>query len=36
MTPSAQERARKIKIVLFDVDGVWTDGTIWLVPGRPG
>jgi 3-deoxy-D-manno-octulosonate 8-phosphate phosphatase (KDO 8-P phosphatase) len=26
-------RARKIKIVLFDVDGVWTDGTIWLVPG---
>jgi 3-deoxy-D-manno-octulosonate 8-phosphate phosphatase (KDO 8-P phosphatase) len=35
MTPSAQERARKIKIVLFDVDGVWTDGTIWLVPGRP-
>ncbi len=35
MTPSAQDRARKIKIVLFDVDGVWTDGTIWLVPGRP-
>ena len=33
MALSAQDRARKIKIVLFDVDGVWTDGTIWLVPG---
>ena len=32
--PSAIDRARRIKIVLFDVDGVWTDGTIWLVPGR--
>ncbi|HUA92300.1 MAG TPA: HAD hydrolase family protein [Terracidiphilus sp.] len=28
------DRARKIKIILFDVDGVWTDGSIWLVPGR--
>jgi 3-deoxy-D-manno-octulosonate 8-phosphate phosphatase (KDO 8-P phosphatase) len=28
-------RARKIKIILFDVDGVWTDGTIWLVPSGP-
>ena len=27
------DRARKVKIVLFDVDGVLTDGTIWLVPG---
>ena len=35
MALTAQDRARKIKIVLFDVDGVWTDGTIWLVPGRP-
>jgi 3-deoxy-D-manno-octulosonate 8-phosphate phosphatase (KDO 8-P phosphatase) len=33
MALTAQDRARKIKIVLFDVDGVWTDGTIWLVPG---
>jgi 3-deoxy-D-manno-octulosonate 8-phosphate phosphatase (KDO 8-P phosphatase) len=33
MTLTAQDRARKIKIVLFDVDGVFTDGTIWLVPG---
>lgn len=32
MTLSAEERARRIKIVLFDVDGVLTDGTIWLVP----
>jgi len=33
MALTAQDRARKIKIILFDVDGVWTDGTIWLVPG---
>ena len=26
------DRAQKIKIVLFDVDGVLTDGTIWLFP----
>lgn len=26
------ERAKKIKIILFDVDGVLTDGTIWLFP----
>jgi 3-deoxy-D-manno-octulosonate 8-phosphate phosphatase (KDO 8-P phosphatase) len=32
MSLSAQDRARKIKIILFDVDGVLTDGTIWLVP----
>jgi 3-deoxy-D-manno-octulosonate 8-phosphate phosphatase (KDO 8-P phosphatase) len=32
MTPTAHERARRIKIILFDVDGVLTDGTIWLVP----
>jgi 3-deoxy-D-manno-octulosonate 8-phosphate phosphatase (KDO 8-P phosphatase) len=36
MTISAQERARKIKIIIFDVDGVFTDGTIWLVPGMTG
>ena len=35
MTLSAQDRARRIKIILFDVDGVLTDGTIWLVPA-PG
>jgi 3-deoxy-D-manno-octulosonate 8-phosphate phosphatase (KDO 8-P phosphatase) len=32
MTLSAHDRARRIKIILFDVDGVWTDGTIWLFP----
>ena len=32
MTVSAQDRARKIKIILFDVDGVLTDGGIWLIP----
>jgi 3-deoxy-D-manno-octulosonate 8-phosphate phosphatase (KDO 8-P phosphatase) len=32
MTESPQERARRIKIILFDVDGVWTDGTIWIYP----
>lgn len=35
MTISAEERARRIRIILFDVDGVLTDGGIWLVPG-PG
>lgn len=32
MSQSAQDRARKIKIVIFDVDGVLTDGGIWLFP----
>lgn len=32
MNQSAQDRARKIKIVIFDVDGVLTDGGIWLFP----
>src|ERR1700728_5054642 len=36
MTLSAQDRARLIKIILFDVDGVLTDGTIWLVPAPGG
>jgi 3-deoxy-D-manno-octulosonate 8-phosphate phosphatase (KDO 8-P phosphatase) len=30
------ERARKIKVILFDVDGVLTDGTIWLFPAPAG
>jgi 3-deoxy-D-manno-octulosonate 8-phosphate phosphatase (KDO 8-P phosphatase) len=34
--PSVIDRAREIKIILFDVDGVLTDGTIWLVPGLAG
>jgi len=32
MTLSAQDRGRRIKIILFDVDGVLTDGTIWIYP----
>jgi 3-deoxy-D-manno-octulosonate 8-phosphate phosphatase (KDO 8-P phosphatase) len=32
MSLTAHERARRIKVILFDVDGVLTDGTIWLVP----
>lgn len=30
------ERAKKIKVLLFDVDGVLTDGTIWLQPAPAG
>ena len=29
---SAEDRARRIKIILFDVDGVMTDGGIWIFP----
>lgn len=32
----SQERARRIKLLLFDVDGVLTDGTIWLFPAPAG
>ncbi|NWG39221.1 MAG: HAD hydrolase family protein [Hydrogenophilaceae bacterium] len=30
MTPDAIERARAIKLVAFDVDGIMTDGTLYL------
>src|SRR5262249_31138261 len=30
------ERAKKIKLMLFDVDGVMTDGTIFLFPAPGG
>ncbi len=33
---SAQARARKIKLILFDVDGVLTDGKIWIFPAPAG
>ena len=33
---SAKLRARKIKLVLFDVDGVLTDGKIWIFPAPAG
>src|SRR5215467_3890565 len=28
----SENRARKIKLILFDVDGVLTDGTLWFFP----
>lgn len=33
---SATARARKIKLILFDVDGVLTDGKIWIFPSPAG
>jgi 3-deoxy-D-manno-octulosonate 8-phosphate phosphatase (KDO 8-P phosphatase) len=32
MALTAEDRARRIKIILFDVDGVLTDGSIWIIP----
>jgi 3-deoxy-D-manno-octulosonate 8-phosphate phosphatase (KDO 8-P phosphatase) len=32
MTLTAQDRARRIKVILFDVDGVLTNGGIWILP----
>jgi 3-deoxy-D-manno-octulosonate 8-phosphate phosphatase (KDO 8-P phosphatase) len=29
-------RAKRIKLILFDVDGVLTDGKIWIFPAPPG
>src|SRR5260370_41981299 len=29
-------RAKKIKLILFDVDGVLTDGKIWIFPAPAG
>lgn len=29
----SKERAKKIRMLLLDVDGVMTDGKIWLLPG---
>jgi 3-deoxy-D-manno-octulosonate 8-phosphate phosphatase (KDO 8-P phosphatase) len=34
--PSAAARARKIKLIIFDVDGVLTDGKIWIFPAPGG
>lgn len=34
--PPATARARKIKLILFDVDGVLTDGKIWIFPAPGG
>jgi len=35
-TPDAIARAKNIKILLFDVDGVLTDGSIWVFPKPAG
>jgi len=32
----SKERAKKIKLILFDVDGVLTDGKIWIFPAPAG
>ena len=32
----SDERAKKIKLIIFDVDGVMTDGTIFLFPSPAG
>jgi 3-deoxy-D-manno-octulosonate 8-phosphate phosphatase (KDO 8-P phosphatase) len=32
----SEARAARIKLLLFDVDGVLTDGTIWLFPAPAG
>jgi 3-deoxy-D-manno-octulosonate 8-phosphate phosphatase (KDO 8-P phosphatase) len=34
--PSAASRARKIKLLLFDVDGVLTDGKLFIFPAPAG
>ena len=32
MTEDLKARAEKIKVIVFDVDGVLTDGSLWFVP----
>ena len=32
MTSDTENRAKKIKLILFDVDGVLSDGTLWFLP----
>ena len=36
MTLELTERAKKIKLLLMDVDGVWTDGKLYYAPGPDG
>jgi len=31
-SPDALERARRVKLMIFDVDGVLTDGSLWYGP----
>jgi len=35
-TPSAKLRAKRIKLLLFDVDGVLTDGKLYILPAPAG
>ena len=35
-TVEQQARAQKIRLLLMDVDGVWTDGRLYYVPGPQG
>lgn len=36
MSLTAEERARRVKVLLFDVDGVLTNGDITIIPGEGG
>ena len=36
VTPALAARAKKIRVLLMDVDGVLTDGRIWLLSRRDG
>ncbi len=36
MSLSPEDRARKIKVLIFDVDGVLTDGQIFVIPDSAG
>ena len=33
LTEEQRERAADIRLLLMDVDGVWTDGKLFYVPG---
>ena len=35
-SPEQVERASRIRLLLMDVDGVWTDGNLFYVPGPGG
>lgn len=35
LSPAAARRARRVKLLVFDVDGVLTDGSIWFFPLGP-
>lgn len=36
MALNPEDRARRIKVIIFDVDGVLTDGQIFVIPGSDG